>query len=170
MSRINYCANCEAQDRPTHYEGGTVCRTCCLFTDLHVATHYIRTRQPSMLTVLDGALSDARTLAHRIMDYDNQKSTAAGIPNEHQLQDWDGRNRVPSGHGQGKMPFGCTAAKRSLATSYCRPRSSATQRLPRPAEKFWKQRLRARGHNQPTKFLGGSKNQPLPTQTWGSNH
>ena len=106
MSQTNYCANCEARDRPTHYEGGTVCRTCCLFTDLHVATHYIRIRQPSMLTILDGALSDARTLAHRIMDYDNQKSTAAGISNEHQLQEWDGRNWVLLGMDRGKCPLG----------------------------------------------------------------
>ena len=81
MSQTNYCANCEARDRPTHYEGGTVCRTCCLFTDLHVATHYIRARQPSMLTILDGALS----LAHRIMDYENQRTNAAGTPNAHKL-------------------------------------------------------------------------------------
>ena len=54
MSQTNYCANCEAWDRPTHYEG-EVCRTCSLFTDLHVATHYIRARQPGMLTILDGS-------------------------------------------------------------------------------------------------------------------
>ena len=102
MSRTNYCADCEAQDRPTHYEGGTVCRTCCLVTDMHVATHYIRTRQPSMLTILDGALSDARTLAHRIMDYDNQKCPRAGIFNEHKLQEWHGRTWVRQGMDKGK--------------------------------------------------------------------
>ena len=84
MSLTNYCANCEARDRPTHYEGGTVCRTCCLFTDLHVATHYIRARQPGMLTILDGALAEARTLAHRIMDHDDQRGNVAGAPNLYQ--------------------------------------------------------------------------------------
>ena len=84
MPLTNVCANCEAQDRPTHYEGGAVCRTWCLFTDLHVATHYIRARQPGMLTILDGALADARTLAHRIMDQGNQGGIVAGATNLHQ--------------------------------------------------------------------------------------
>ena len=59
-----------------------------------------------MLTILDGALSDARTLAHRIMDYENQRSSAAGIPNAHQLQDWDGRNWVLLGIDRGNCPLG----------------------------------------------------------------
>ena len=49
--------------------------------DLHVATHYIRARQPSMLTILDGALSDARTLTHRIIDQEDQRTNRAGATN-----------------------------------------------------------------------------------------
>ena len=49
-----------------------------IFADLQVATHHIRAHQPEMLTVLDTALADARTLAHRIINQDNQGDIVAG--------------------------------------------------------------------------------------------
>ena len=84
MSQTNYCANCEPQDRPTYYEGGTVCRTCYLFADLQVATHHIRVHQPGMLTIFDSVLADDRTFAHRIINQDNQGGIVAGATKHHQ--------------------------------------------------------------------------------------
>ena len=78
MSEAKACANCEAQGRETHCERGTACLTCYFFADLQVATHNICAHQPEMLTVLDTALADARTLAHRIINQDKQGDTAAG--------------------------------------------------------------------------------------------
>ena len=84
MSQTNYCANCEAQDRPTHYEGGTVCRTCYICADLQFATHHIRAHQPGMFTILDSDLVDARTFAHRIINQGNQGGIVAGSTKLHQ--------------------------------------------------------------------------------------
>ena len=67
-----------------------------------------------MLTILDGALSDARTLAHRILDFDNQRSSAAGISNEHQMQEWDARNWVLLGMDKGKCPVAAQQPDQSL--------------------------------------------------------
>ena len=44
-----------------------MCRTFHFWADLQVATHIIRRSQRHMLSVLDSALADARTLAHRIV-------------------------------------------------------------------------------------------------------
>ena len=38
-----------------------------------------------MLTIVDGALAEARTLAHRIMDHDGQSGNGVGAPNFYQL-------------------------------------------------------------------------------------
>ena len=70
----------------THYEGGNVCRTCHLWADLQMATHIVRRNQPHMLSVLDSALADARTLAHRIVYHDcryfiETGTTRATLPN-----------------------------------------------------------------------------------------
>ena len=64
------CGICEAQRWVTHYEGGNVSRTCCFWADLQVATHIIRPSQPHMISVLDFALADARTFAHRFLYQD----------------------------------------------------------------------------------------------------
>ena len=45
--------------------------------DLQVATHHIRYHQPDMLTVLDTALADARTVVHRIVNQDCQGDIVA---------------------------------------------------------------------------------------------
>ena len=37
-----------------------------------------------MLTILDGALAEARTLAHRIMDHDDQRGSVEGASNLYQ--------------------------------------------------------------------------------------
>ena len=70
MAGAKACSSCEAQRWTTHYEGGTVCRTCHVFADLQVAIHIIRRSQPHMFSVLDSALADSRTLAHRIVNQD----------------------------------------------------------------------------------------------------
>ena len=70
MAGTKACTSCEAQRWKTHYEGYTVCRKCDFFADLQVATYIIRRSQPHMLSVLDFALADARTLAHKIVNQD----------------------------------------------------------------------------------------------------
>ena len=92
MAYQNPCANCESRDRPTNYEGGKTCRTCSLFVDLQVATHFIRLRQPTMLSVLDSALSDTRTLAHRILEMDSQTKSPHERQQENQKEDREARN------------------------------------------------------------------------------
>ena len=105
MSQTNFCVSCLARDRPTHYAAGTLCRTCCLFTDLHVATHYIRNRLPTMLPLLDGALSEARTLAHRILEFEEPRDSAPevsyGLPSAEQM-DREARNWMLLGTNQRK--------------------------------------------------------------------
>ena len=86
MAGAKACTSCEAQRWKIHYEGGTVCRTCHLFVGLQVAIHIIRRSQPHMLSVLDSALVDARTLAHRIVNQDchydiESGTTRATLPN-----------------------------------------------------------------------------------------
>ena len=105
MSQTNFCVGCLAEDRPTHYAAGTLCRTCCLYTDLHVATHYIRNRLPTMLPLLDGALSEARILAHRILEFEDRRDGApeasSGLPSAEQM-DWEARNWMLLGTNQRK--------------------------------------------------------------------
>ena len=86
MAGTTACTSCEAQRWNSHYEGVTVCRTCHFFSDLQVATHIIRRSQPHMFSVLDLALADARTLAHRIVNQDcyytiESGTTRATLPN-----------------------------------------------------------------------------------------
>ena len=105
MSQTFFDVSGLARDRPTHYAAGTLCRTCCLFTDLHVATHYIRNRLPTMLPLLDGALSEARTLAHRILEFKEPRDSAAeasyGLPSAEQM-DREARNWMLLGTNQRK--------------------------------------------------------------------
>ena len=55
-----------------------------------------------MLIILDDALSDARTIAHRILEYENQRSSAAGLPDPHRLP----RSWVLLGTDGGERPVG----------------------------------------------------------------
>ena len=78
MAGTKACNSCEAQRWVTHYAGGNGCRTCYVWADLQVATHISHRSQPHMFSVLDCALADARTLAHRIVYQDCHYSSDTG--------------------------------------------------------------------------------------------
>ena len=117
MAGPTTCTSCEAQRWNTHYEGGTVCRTCHLFTDLQVATHIIRRSQPHMLSLRDSALADARTLAHRIVNQDcyyaiENGTTRATLPN---------KGRIRSDGALPILDHGHADYDQAVARKWCQP-------------------------------------------------